>query len=104
MKKQLKDRCGDTKYPQIKGRLKNENGYCCLGVLLDVIDPSKWNGDYYEFEHTRNCNAMIPDFYMEKIGLRFKDDGPISQLSEMNDQGCDFKKIAEIIRTDIAEE
>lgn len=30
------------KYKQGKGRLCSDEGFCCLGVLCDVKDPSKW--------------------------------------------------------------
>ena len=30
------------KYEQATGALRNEDGFCCLGVLCDVYDPDKW--------------------------------------------------------------
>jgi hypothetical protein len=33
-------RSGD--YPQGQGTLRSTEGFCCLGVLCDVIDPNGW--------------------------------------------------------------
>src|SRR5579864_8820013 len=30
-------------YKQGKGALSSESGFCCLGVALDVLDPTKWS-------------------------------------------------------------
>lgn len=29
-------------YPQGRGQLKAPNGFCCLGVLADRLDPNGW--------------------------------------------------------------
>jgi len=29
-------------YSQTRKTLRDENGFCCLGVLCDIIDPSGW--------------------------------------------------------------
>ena len=34
-------RSGD--YPQGQGALKTADGYCCLGVLCDIVDPKGWS-------------------------------------------------------------
>ena len=38
------------KYPKTQGMLRNDDGYCCLGVVCDVADPNLWQqhaGFYY---------------------------------------------------------
>lgn len=32
------------KYTQTSNHLRVNDGYCCLGVLCDVLDPKKWGG------------------------------------------------------------
>lgn len=31
------------KYEQTKETLRDNNGFCCLGVLCDILDPGGWN-------------------------------------------------------------
>lgn len=60
-------------YQQTKGRLKRDDGFCCLGVLCDVYDPSGWvndqpkrdynRGDYYydyEINNSLREASVIP--------------------------------------------
>lgn len=52
-------------YPQTNGCLKNDEGFCCLGVAADVMAPSAWlktqNEDgEYRFRNS-NTNALLPD-------------------------------------------
>ncbi len=64
------------KYTQGKSRMRTEepsgsNSYCCLGVLCDVVDPSKWNklptGRYY-WNHS--SFAVPPKSVLHSVGLR----------------------------------
>ena len=32
-------------YEQVEGALQKDDGYCCLGVLCDLVDPDGWNED-----------------------------------------------------------
>ena len=34
-------------YTQTKHYLRNKGGFCCLGVLCDLIDPDDWEGGLY---------------------------------------------------------
>lgn len=38
------------KYQQTTGQLRNEKGFCCLGVLLDVWGRGEWLGELYSYE------------------------------------------------------
>ena len=39
-------------YQQTHGQLRTEEGYCCLGVLCDVMDPTQWKGkkDHFKWD------------------------------------------------------
>ena len=57
-------------YQQAKGALrKGDLGFCCLGVLADVLEPSRWF-DHADFgwQH-EGCESMICDHLAEDIGL-----------------------------------
>lgn len=48
------------KYTQTKGTLRDDRGFCCLGVLLDVWGDCNggWDGDVYRYE-TRDIEGEI---------------------------------------------
>lgn len=82
------------------GRLKTQRGYCCLGVLCEVVDPQiKWQADEAEPNRFRPypgaSSEFPPDTISNQAGLgreRF------NQLSRMNDNGhYNFKRIADWI-------
>lgn len=64
-------------YKQTKYKLKETNpdeglGHCCLGVLCEVIDPTKFNSDgFYNFP-TQLEDAIIPPEFADNIGLGFQ--------------------------------
>lgn len=109
------------KYFQASGALRTEDGYCCLGVLCDVYDSSKWTlatdedfGDesiewHYSTEFNGFNNVMkdvLPDAVMEAAGLDLHNpevpygiDGTKTSLAVINDSGATFKQIADLIET-----
>lgn len=89
------------KYVQGRGKLRHDGKYCCLGVLCDVVDPSRWSTPpswfpIYEFD---GCSGQIPDDMGEWLGI-----GPQLQktLIGMNDvQRLSFKSIADWIERNL---
>ena len=78
------------KYPQATNGLRTETGYCCLGVLCDLIDPSKWNDLRYD-----GRGAYVPGSTRELIGLSDADE---NKLAAMNDnERKSFEQIAAYI-------
>lgn len=94
------------------------NKYCCLGVLCDIIDPAGWNVDNTIWKNPDNPTDMsshlVPEgIAMEVLGtesvwgykaanqngvLPFKDrEGNYLALSGLNDLGCTFSQIADVI-------
>lgn len=97
------------KYAQTRNRLRDDKGYCCLGVLVDIMDgPDSWDN--------REPMLSNPRYFSkegEGVGLdskRLKDLGVdstentrdkvsiVSTLIKMNDTNRDsFIKIADYI-------
>lgn len=90
------------KYTQGRGYLKSlNNEYCCLGVLCDVIDPSKWKNG----EESPNCfsyqgHDFSPDFLTENDNNLFEKFNNLINLND--DQLYGFPMIANEIQEDKA--
>jgi hypothetical protein len=91
------------KYTQGMEVLKSSSGckelHCCLGVLIEVIDPDRFDKTeiddgakcfYYEEDH-----QMIPEWMSRQIDLLTRSDA--STLSRLNDSGSTFIDIAELL-------
>lgn len=108
MKPQLKAKWIEAlesgRYEQTRGALHvKDEGYCCLGVLCDVIDPAGWldaKNDSIDCKVRFACDNEIrwgfpPISLLNKAGL---DPDFAEQLAAMNDGGIPFAGIAEHIR------
>ena len=130
MNKEIKDKwvtaLRSGKYKQTTGALRRvtadgESGFCCLGVLCDVVDPDGWDmkiadcegvpfrpghlGELPVFIRDELCLSAAARFSIESLpsGLKAKvrkvigvDDG-FTSLSMLNDQGGSFRLIAAVI-------
>lgn len=87
------------KYNQTKGCLHDNTGYCCLGVLCDVVDPNGWDkGDGFR-ETIWNYKEEVDDLLLPPTlveDLDIDEDAPV-ELSDMNDNGTPFAEIADYI-------
>jgi hypothetical protein len=94
-------------YKQTKEALRKEGGYCCLGVLCDVIIKSKrcdetarWEGPYFTTGTDSDgdlCQADGELPYDLARSLKISS-GIESHLIAMNDdQGKNFQEIADYI-------
>lgn len=93
-------------YKQCTGRLRREDGYCCLGVLCDLYkkdhQDSNWEGNYFFLfhgEHTDTAMSYLPEKVIKWAGLssenpQYDGDGTLSGL---NDEGATFDEIADVI-------
>lgn len=103
------------KYKQGRERLHNveENTFCCLGVLTDLVLKSKgrtWTETGKIPGNTHSWTDLLPKSIQKETGL-FCDDPEINgvSLAERNDQGATltssrpqtFKQIAELIKNNI---
>lgn len=97
-------RSGD--YKQARGYLRTEAGYCCFGVLCDIVDPEGWG----QLEAPPDAPAEVhlgPDRYSHRGMIGLPDRGTINntglpkeavqQLVGLNDSGETFGTIANVI-------
>lgn len=109
------------RYQQTSGQLRDERGYCCLGVLCDVIDPNQWDSDG---EHYHGAKTSLPSQVVEIAdvpdcdpdvlvtcticnGVEDEDEQVCSwcggdghttyTLADLNDDGRPFEEIASVI-------
>jgi hypothetical protein len=99
-------------YKQTFDTLRDNYGFCCLGVLCDLyIDQSEdfteeqrsyWN-NAHEFLVAKDPNydnevAVLPASVMNWAGMKTSD-GTIGldSLASLNDQGMEFDQIADVI-------
>jgi len=92
------------KYPQTTNRLRDNKGFCCLGVLCDIIDSTKWvpfnDNSVYGYD---GYTTDLPPSITESVGIG--DTGQLfkanTSLSIINDSGLhDFNVIADIIEAE----
>lgn len=99
------------KYKQTRKNLRDDIGYCCLGVACELyqeevgdLEVRSRNGDrmyYYD-----NYSAVLPEKVRNWLGL-FSSEGRYrsgkvseSNLTTDNDSGCTFEEIANIIESE----
>lgn len=86
------------KYKQTQYFLRNEGGFCCLGVACDLYNSNHWDGARY-----LSKSSSLPQKVADWLGLRDKcgsyDDSRIDRnLTYLNDQkGMAFNEIADFI-------
>ena len=80
-------------YQQGRGKLRWENNsYCCLGVLCDIVDPSGWSSEAEDQRYTHHDREGFPPYEVtDKVGLLCHE---IHNLALMNDDGVSFEEIA----------
>lgn len=93
-------------YKQGRGMLRSQNGYCCLGVVCDLIDPEAWKTqikrDYPYCWRSSEQQELFPvdletslsDTELDMLGL---DHDQQESLMDMNDNGYSFYDIADEI-------
>ncbi len=95
------------KYAQTKSHLRDHTGYCCLGVLCDIVAPSLWEeademDDY--FDHLRANSFPHPDI-LRQAGITDDTDSdvqhPLWTAAHMNDDGYGFGTIADFIEASL---
>jgi hypothetical protein len=78
------------KFPQARLRLRGALGYCCLGVLREIISPRS-------LAMADNAELLCAD-HLDRAGFSH----PVqSALSKMNDEGKSFSEIADWIEANL---
>lgn len=92
------------KYKQGKNFLRIEDRFCCLGVLCDIIDPTKWSDSGHRNNVTyEGCQTMPTRDFLQAVGIPKYPvmDGQLEScagaFAEMNDNGKTFEEIAAAI-------
>ena len=80
-------------YPKTKGRLKDSQGYCCLGVLADITGNLSADKDGYGW--VNDSTASLPYHLREELGLTLHD---MKELMYLNDSNDTFKEVMECIK------
>lgn len=105
-------------YKQTKGRLKTEEGFCCLGVLCDLYlkeQSEEWkSSDFIEEDEVLSyeiysCDTLPPESVVVWAGLPCASPGVmidyrdyVNDLTELNDSlGKSFAEIADYIETQL---
>lgn len=86
-------------YKQTNGWLRDDAGYCCLGVLCDIVDSEGWGeidsiGVIPYIYNVFEADELLPDEMIEEINL---DRNVMCTLAGMNDNGDSFEQIADYI-------
>lgn len=98
-------------YEQTRNDLRDENGYCCLGVACElyreVTGRGEWERDEDGFTQFLDRALLLPEPVREWLGLRTEGGdfidraGDRSSLAERNDEGATFDEIADIIESEL---
>ncbi len=84
------------RYAQIQRKLHNEEGFCCLGVGCDLVNPNGWN-EHPGMFHFGRYGCDMPDEVLEVYGISPEQHG---RLMTMNDrEGKTFPEIADYIES-----
>lgn len=89
------------KYKQGKDFLRQNNEFCCLGVLCDLSKSNEWiKSQFDDTYYYLGANKILPEDVRLWAGLK-TENGTMSNdlmcLTELNDNGKTFKQIANII-------
>ena len=88
------------KYPQTRLKLKDHEGYCCLGVLCDVVNPEGWlSHDSRGFDFSYQESVALPSTFIQTLLPKFVY-ANIAKFVRMNDfEGKSFVEIANYIES-----
>lgn len=98
-------------YKKTKGTLRDEKGYCCLGVACElavqnkIIKPAKKHDESGYFFYGKEDN-FLPKKVMQWLGVRSARGSFVAKkevqlsLDTLNDTGKSFKAIAKIIESE----
>jgi hypothetical protein len=92
-------------YQQTQHHLRDQDGYCCLGVLCDLAsheDLGKWEDGEFSFVFISECQEeeyVEPPFDIREWANLSRED--CDKLSKLNDDGRDFVEIATVIEREL---
>ena len=100
IKTQWLDALRSGEYAQATGVLRTWNdGYCCLGVLCDIVDANSWSDDSDTDRYYYKTNDTLPPAsILQQVGLSMD---TADELANMNDHGQSFYAIADYIEENL---
>lgn len=110
IKKQWVDALRSGEYEQTTGTLKDDNGFCCLGVLCDIYlkeHNKEWvhHPNTYQYSIEDNYEILPLNVsnwaYLGDLDPCFYVDGQKHFLTYLNDNGHDFNRIADLIEKNL---
>jgi len=88
------------KYSQTTETLQDSTGFCCLGVLCDVIDPTGWNENSHRGSTEYPSSEILVHAEIYEGGS--PSEGVVGQLADMNDeQQFTFLQIADWVEENL---
>lgn len=89
------------KYPQTRGRLRDDYGFCVLGVLCDV--HSSLTGIKWKWSPERGNHYMNKVSYLPQPLLAFcqMDEKTMKQIADESDAGLSFFHLAALIQKNL---
>jgi hypothetical protein len=88
------------KYTQTKEVLKDSRGYCCLGVLCDILYPDKWRQLSEEcYETAYGYSVDLPMAIKEQCDIENVQESTLIDLNDV--KGKNFSEIADYIETNL---
>lgn len=112
IKQKWVDALRSGEYQQGRHQLRNDDSYCCLGVLCDLFaennpEQGKWYQNqvddswFFETDDDRFVGSLpvgVAEWaQLDDINPPVKIDGGIANIASVNDHGVPFDKIAQII-------
>lgn len=103
MNKEVKERwvtaLRSGEYRQTKEKLRDDKGFCCLGVLCDLYSKEYWKPflgeDRFSF---LGETGVLPEIVYIWASLNNKNPSAnYISIAEINDNGDSFKEIADLI-------
>lgn len=90
-------------YLQTQGQLRDSEGFCCLGVLCDLVQEDIsgwWDGEEFLTQDDEEHHTSLPRSVMDLVGIA-DDEGMFRTrsggLALMNDGDSSFEQIADLI-------
>jgi len=82
-------------YDQGRASLHCDDSFCCLGVLCDLVDPDGWTAqeDGHIWRDHEDL-GLPPRPVLKAVGISYEQ---ALSLASMNDNGCTFDQIADVI-------
>lgn len=91
------------KYSQCRGAFRKEDGFCCLGVLADVMQPDGWETNWLKRTEQGRIQHSSESFIYS--GYFFEDKQTCWHLAALNDSAKkSFTEIADWVEENIQTE